>query len=107
MLAAEMRETPFHWSWLAQATHSPWAAVVLVSEVLSLFLWLNVLTHVPLSKAFPITAVAYISTLLMSWTLFKEPVMLLQVIGSTFILAGVWLISTASSRKLTEAPARS
>ena len=107
MLAAEMRETPFRWSWLAQAAHSPWAAVILVSEVLSFFLWLNVLTHVPLSKAFPITAVAYISTLLMSWTLFKEPVLLLQVIGSAFILAGVWLISTASSRKLTEAPARS
>lgn len=101
MLAAEMRDMPFRWSWLAQATYSPWATVVLLSEVLSFFLWLNVLTNVPLSKAFPITAVAYISILLMSWTVFKEPVMALQIIGSVLILAGVWLISTASHYKTT------
>ncbi len=102
MLAAEMRDMPFRWSWLAQATHSPWAMVVLLSEVLSFILWLNVLTNVPLSKAFPITAVAYICILLMSWTLFKEPVMPLQIIGSALILAGVWLVSTASHYKTTE-----
>src|SRR5437867_4590326 len=96
MLAAEMRHTPFSWSWLVQATHSPWALVVLVSEVLSFVLWLNVLTNVPLSKAFPITAVAYIVIELMSWALFKEPVMPLQIIGSALILAGVWFVSIAS-----------
>jgi multidrug transporter EmrE-like cation transporter len=96
MLAAEMQHMPFSWSWLVQATHSPWAVVVLLSELLSFVLWLNVLTHVPLSKAFPITAVAYIAIELISWTLFKEPVMPLQLIGSVLILAGVWFISIAS-----------
>jgi drug/metabolite transporter (DMT)-like permease len=96
MLAAEMRHTPFSWSWLVQATHSPWAVVVLMSELLSFVLWLNVLTNVPLSKAFPITAVAYIAIELMSWMLFKEPLMPLQIIGSTLILAGVWFVSSAS-----------
>jgi multidrug transporter EmrE-like cation transporter len=96
MLAAEMRHMPFSWSWLVQATHSPWVVVLLASEVLSFVLLLNVLTHVPLSKAFPITAVAYIAIELMSWTLFKEPVILLQIIGSALILAGVWLISIGS-----------
>jgi len=97
MLAAETRHTPFSWSWLVQATHSPWAVLVLLSELLSFVLWLNVLTHVPLSKAFPITAVAYIAIELMSWTLFKEPVLPLQIIGSVLILAGVWFISIASA----------
>ena len=96
MLAAETRHTPFSWSWLVQATHSPWAVLVLLSELLSFVLWLNVLTHVPLSKAFPITAVAYIAIELMSWTLFKEPVLPLQIIGSVLILAGVWFINIAS-----------
>ena len=96
MLAAETRHTPFSWSWLVQATHSPWAVVVLLSELLSFVLWLNVLTHVPLSKAFPITAVAYIAIELMSWTLFNEPVLPLQILGSVLILAGVWFISIAS-----------
>ena len=102
MLAAEMRHTPFSWSWLVQATHSPWAVVVLVSELLSFVLWLNVLTNVPLSKAFPITAVAYIAIELMSWTLFKEPVMPLQIIGSALILAGVWFVSSAAHRETIE-----
>ena len=102
MLAAEMRHTPFSWSWLVQATHSPWAVVVLVSELLSFVLWLNVLTNVPLSKAFPITAVAYIAIELMSWTLFKEPVLPLQIIGSALILAGVWLVSIAAHRETIE-----
>ena len=79
-----------------QATHSPWTVVILLSDLLSFVLWLNVLTSVPLSKAFPITAVAYIAIELMSWTLFKEPVMPLQIIGSALILAGVWFISIAS-----------
>jgi multidrug transporter EmrE-like cation transporter len=96
MLAAETRHTPFSWSWLVQATHSPWAVLVLLSELLSFVLWLNVLTNVPLSKAFPITAVAYIAIELMSWTIFKEPVMPLQIIGSALILAGVWFINIAS-----------
>jgi multidrug transporter EmrE-like cation transporter len=43
---------------------------------------LNVLTHVPLSKAFPITAVAYIAIELMGWTIFKEPVMPLQIMAA-------------------------
>jgi len=102
MLAAEMQHTPFSWSWLVQATHSPWAVVVLVSELLSFVLWLNVLTNVPLSKAFPITAVAYIAIELMSWTLFKEPVLPLQIIGSALILAGVWLVSIASDHDQIE-----
>jgi drug/metabolite transporter (DMT)-like permease len=102
MLAAEMQHTPFSWSWLVHAMHSPWAVVVLVSELLSFVLWLNVLTNVPLSKAFPITAVAYIAIELMSWTLFKEPVMPLQFIGSALILAGVWFISIASDHDQIE-----
>ncbi len=99
LLAAEMRDMPFGWNWLAQAAHSPWAIAVLLSDALSFVLWLHVLTSIPLSKAFPITAVAYISILLVSWTIFNEPVMLLQITGSALILAGVWFISTASRRQ--------
>lgn len=96
MLAVEMRDIPFGWNWLAQAINSPWAFVILLSEVVSFGIWLNVLSDVPLSRAFPITAVAYISIPVMSWTLFKETVMSLQIVGSVLILAGVWVISIAS-----------
>ena len=98
LLAAQLHGTPLSFYWLARAIHSPWAFSVLSSEILSFFLWLNVLTSVPLSKAFPITAIAYISILLTSWTVFDETVRPLQIFGSALILAGVWLIATASQR---------
>ncbi|SRR5581483_493245 len=99
MLAAEMQHTPFGWSWLAQALHSSWAMLALGSEVVSFFLWLNVLTCLPLSRAFPITAVAYVAIVLMSWMWFEEPVLPLQILGSALILAGVWLIGAAPHRE--------
>jgi len=102
MLAAEMRDIPFSWNWLAQASNSPWTFVILLSEVVSFGLWLNILSNIPLSRAFPITAVAYISIPLMSWTLFKETVMPLQILGSALILAGVWFISSAAGHETTE-----
>lgn len=98
LLAAQLHGTPLSFYWLGRAIHSPWAFSVLGSEVLSFFLWLNVLTSVPLSKAFPITAIAYISILLTGWTVFDETVRPLQIFGSALILAGVWLIATASQR---------
>jgi multidrug transporter EmrE-like cation transporter len=97
LLAAQLHGTPLSFEWLGRAIHSPWAFAVLSSEALSFFLWLNVLTSVPLSKAFPITAVAYISILLTSWTVFDETVQPLQIFGSALILTGVWLIGTVSS----------
>lgn len=103
MLAAEMQHIPFSWKWIAHAMQSPWALIVLVSEILSFVLWLQVLSRVPLSKAFPITAVAYLAIELMSWTLFREPIRPLQVLGSVFILTGVWLIGAEPEAKDTEA----
>lgn len=97
LLAARMQDKPFGWEWLAQAIQSPWMAGILVCEVMSFVLWLTILADTGISKATPITALAYISILGMSWTVFKEPVMPLQIIGSALILTGVWLISTASS----------
>lgn len=98
LLAAQLHGTPLSFEWLGRAIHSPWAFSLLSSEVLSFFLWLNILTSVPLSKAFPITAVAYISILLISWAVFDESLRALQIFGSALILAGVWLIATASQR---------
>ena len=101
MLAGELRDVPFHWAWVAQAAKSGWAIVLLLSEVLSFLLWLGVLADMPLSKAFPITAVGYVAILLMSWTLFREPLVPLQIIGSALILTGVWLINSASREQVS------
>jgi drug/metabolite transporter (DMT)-like permease len=65
---------------------------------LSFILWLKLLADTTISRAAPITAVAYFLILLMSWTVFREPIVPFQIVGSVLILAGVWLIATASIR---------
>lgn len=97
LLATQMKDMPFSWGWLVQALQTPWIIGILVCETISFALWLIILSETSVSKATPITAIAYILILGMSWTLFKEAIMPLQIIGSTLILAGVWLISTAPS----------
>ena len=97
LLALHMHNMPFGWMWLVYAAHSPWAIGIILSESISFALWLTILSNTSISKAAPITAIAYFMILLMSWTVFKEPFMPLQIIGSVLILVGVWLIGTASA----------
>jgi drug/metabolite transporter (DMT)-like permease len=96
LLAAQTKEIPFGWEWMAQAVQTPWAIGIFLCEVLSFALWLTILSSMDISKAAPITAVAYIAIMLMSWTVFEEPVMALQIIGGVLIMTGVWCIGTAS-----------
>jgi drug/metabolite transporter (DMT)-like permease len=51
-----------------------------------------VLAEMPLSAAFPLSAVSYVLIIAASALVFHEPVGLLQVVGSLAILVGVWLI---------------
>ena len=98
MLALQMKDMPFGWDWLLQATQTWWIAGILLCEILSFVLWISILASTSISKATPITAIAYIMILAVSWTIFKEPVKPMQVVGSMLILAGVWLIGTAEPK---------
>lgn len=85
------------WTWLQQTVTSPWMIAAIVVEGLCFVIWMQVLTELELSKAFPLTAFSYILILAASWTFFGEPISPLQLIGSALILAGVWLISAAGN----------
>ena len=98
LLASETKSMDFGPAWLREATQSPWTAGILICEILSFVLWLKLLADTTISRAAPITAVAYFLILLMSWTVFREPIVPFQIVGSVLILAGVWLIATASIR---------
>lgn len=83
---------PFGWGWLAAAIHSPFVQAWAALEVVTLVVWMQVLTHLKLSAAFPMTAIGYMLVIGMGWTLFGEPVTASQVAGSLAILLGVWLL---------------
>jgi multidrug transporter EmrE-like cation transporter len=81
------------WAWLQNIITSPWMIAAVAAEIGCFVIWMHVLTEIDLSRAFPLTAVSYITILAASWLAFNEDISLLQVIGSGLILAGVWLIS--------------
>ena len=102
LLSAQMQAIPFGWDWLVRAVQNPCMLGILLCEVASFVLWLTILSDMGISKATPISAIVYILILAMGWTVFHEPVMPLQIAGSFLILAGVFLISTASTHKTHE-----
>lgn len=85
-------------SWLPPLLTSPWFLAAVGAEIACFGIWMTVLSHVDLAKAFPLSAVSYVLIMATAWFAFGEPIQPLQGIGSLLILAGIWLIATASRR---------
>ena len=83
------------WALCSRALMLPamWAAVL--CELVGLAAWMVILSEIPLSSAFSISALSYVLVVGASWTLFREPIAALQVVGGAAILTGVWLIGHA------------
>ncbi len=81
--------------WLGQALSSHWILAAMAVEVVGFFIWMKVLAELDLSRAFPLTGVSYVLIIATGWFVFGERVVALQMIGSGFILTGVWLIAGA------------
>ena len=79
----------FGLAWLEAAVRSPFVQAWAALEVVTLGVWMVVLSELKLSAAFPMTAVGYLLVIGMGWTLFGEPITISQVAGS---LLGVWLL---------------
>ena len=83
---------PFGLEWLATAIRTPWVQAWIGCELVTLAVWMVVLSNLTLSQAFPMTALGYVLVIGMGWTLLGEPVTLAEIIGGVAILAGVWLL---------------
>ncbi|MDB5457981.1 MAG: Permease of the drug/metabolite transporter superfamily [Caulobacter sp.] len=95
--ATHLAGARFDLAWLASAARLPTVQLLLVLEVASFAAWMTVLAEMPLSAAFPLSAVSYVLIIAASAVVFHEPVGALQGVGSLAILAGVWLIGRGSS----------
>ncbi len=82
--------------WLSGSLASPWFFAAVAVEIACFLIWMQVLSELDLSKAFPLSALSYVLVLLSSWLYFREQMTTLQLLGSALILGGVWLIGTAS-----------
>lgn len=84
--------TPFGAAWFGALAHNHWAQALLGFELISFVAWMVVLAEMKLSAAFSLSALSYILVILASWTVFREPADVMQVVGGAAILAGVWMI---------------
>jgi drug/metabolite transporter (DMT)-like permease len=82
----------FGLGWLAAAVRTTWAQAWVGCEILTLGVWMVVLSQLKLSSAFPMTALGYVLVVGLGWTRFAEPVSWPQILGGAAILVGVWLL---------------
>lgn len=92
-LAVEMQGEAFSIHWLEKALRSPWIAGIAFCEIISFILWMRILSTTEISRAVPLTAMAYVLILAMSKFVFHETIVPLQMLGIGLILGGVWLVS--------------
>jgi multidrug transporter EmrE-like cation transporter len=90
--AANLAGAHFDLAWLATAARMPIVQLLIVLEIASFVAWMTVLAEMPLSAAFPLSAVSYVLIIAASALVFHEPIGALQAVGSVAILLGVWLI---------------
>ena len=88
----------FGLGWMAAAIASPWVQAWIACEIVTLAVWMVVLSNLTLSAAFPMTALGYVLVIGMGWTLLGEPVTAAELIGGASILAGVWLLGEGEAK---------
>ena len=96
-LGAEQMNAGDAESWLWQALSSYWILAAIAVEIVTFFIWMNVLAELDLSRAFPLSGISYVLIIATGWFVFGERVVALQVVGSGLILLGVWLIAGANA----------
>lgn len=87
---------------LALVQH-PLILAVIVLRVCQLVNWLMVLAHADLSYAQPITSLSYVSVCILSVVYLNEKVDSLEVMGISFMLAGVWFVCSTDHVSQPEA----
>ncbi len=83
--------------WLGNLLVSPWFAAAVAAEIVCFVIWMTVLAELDLSLAFPLSAASYVFIMLMAWLAFGERLDRRELVGSLFILAGIWCLVTAKS----------
>ena len=72
--------------------HTPWVILGFVCYAVSAILWLDVLSKLDFSMAFPMVSLTYVFSLLIGRFIFHETISLLRVVGVALILGGLFLV---------------
>lgn len=70
----------------------PWVAAGIVFFVLSMILWIKVITQMELSRAYPSVGLSYLIVFLLSVAIFNESVTWQKVVGLILVSTGVYFL---------------
>lgn len=92
--------------WLAEAVSTPAFGIAIACYLATFALWIVILSRTPLSRAFLLTALVYVTVTLGSALWLGERINLVQAAGIGLVIAGVGLLGVESRRPVqTHAPA--
>jgi drug/metabolite transporter (DMT)-like permease len=72
---------------------SPYILVGILSYLLSMILWLIILSRVELSFAYPMVSAGYVFVIVLSYFILHENISLLRLIGAIMISVGILFIA--------------
>jgi multidrug transporter EmrE-like cation transporter len=76
-----------------QVGTNPFVAIGLLCYVISVGIWILVLSRVEVSLAYPMLSIGYVVNALAAWWLFGENLTPTRIAGIAVICFGVWLLS--------------
>lgn len=76
-----------------QLIQNPYIVISTLIYVLSLFIWLMVLSRVDLSFAYPLTSLGYIFTAIIGYAFLNEGLSITRFVGILIIIIGVYLVA--------------
>jgi multidrug transporter EmrE-like cation transporter len=77
-------------------TASPYILAGLSCYIVSVAVWLLVLSRVEVSYAYPLLSIGYIVTAFAGWLFFHESIDAIRWVGIVVICIGVWLITRSA-----------
>jgi drug/metabolite transporter (DMT)-like permease len=80
------------YSWMIAALTTPQVWLAILGYLATFVVWMLILQRMDLSKAFPITALCYVTVPVFAWLIFGETTSPARAIGIAFIVAGVMLL---------------
>jgi multidrug transporter EmrE-like cation transporter len=81
-------------SWLISMVSNPFVFFGLFCFGVALVAYNYVLSQLNLSIAYPLmTSIGYCIVIVVSWLFLQEKIVPVQVLGFTFIIAGVWMVA--------------
>jgi multidrug transporter EmrE-like cation transporter len=76
-----------------QVALSPWVIFGLSFYIGSVIVWLMVLSRVPVSMAYPVSSISYITSAIAAYYLLGEDFGVMRIAGILIILTGVYLVA--------------